>query len=111
MKRLTIASLGLLMMTGAWPHAHAGKVDDSMPDAQKIRFCERVRDFALQAYYDREKGRPMKVFVEDGSAGAHITNVVIKRIYEKPQIATAKAAETLGRETCNVMMGSKGSAE
>ncbi len=74
-------------------------------------FCERVRDFAVQAFYDREKGRPMKVFVEDGSAGAHITNVAIKRIYEKPQIATPKAAETLGRETCNEMMASKGSAE
>ena len=82
-----------------------------MPDAQKVRFCERVRDFAVQAYYDREKGRPMKVFVEDGSAGAHITNVVIKHIYDEVRISSPKEAETLGRETCNEMMGSKGSAE
>jgi len=107
MKRLTIASLGLLMMTSVWPNAHAGKIDDSMPDAQKIRFCERVRDFALQAYYDREKGRPMKVFEEDGSDGARITNIVIKRIYEEPQISSPKKAETFGRATCNEMMGNK----
>ena len=111
MKRLTIASLGLLMMTSVWPHAHAGKIDDSMPDAQKIRFCERVRDFALQAYYDREKGRPMKIFVEDGSDGARITNIVIKRIYEEPQISSPKKAETFGRATCNELMGSKNAPE
>lgn len=107
MKRLSVACLALLATTAAWPHAHAGKIDDSMPDAQKIRFCERVRDFALQAYYDREKGRPMKVFVEDGSDGARITNHVIKRIYEEPQISSPKKAETFGRATCNEMMGTK----
>jgi hypothetical protein len=111
MKRLTIASLGLLIMTSALPHAHAGKIDDSMPDAQKIRFCERVRDFALQAYYDREKGRPMKVFAEDGSDGARITNIVIKRIYEEPQISSPKKAETFGRATCNELMGTKNAPE
>ena len=111
MKRLTIASLGLLIMTSALSHAHAGKIDDSMSDAQKIRFCERVRDFALQAYYDREKGRPMKVFVEDGSDGARITNIVIKRIYEEPQISSPKKAETFGRATCNELMGSKNAPE
>ena len=106
-----LASRALLVLAGALPHAHAAKSDDGMPDAQKVRFCERVRDFAVQAYYDREKGRPMKVFVEDGSAGAHITNIVIKRIYVEPRISSPKEAETLGRETCNEMMGSKGSAE
>lgn len=107
MKRLSVACIALLATSAAWPHAHAGKIDDSMPDAQKIRFCERVRDFALQAYYDREKGRPMKVFVEDGSDGARITNHVIKRIYEEPQISSPKKAETFGRATCNEMMGTK----
>ena len=111
MKMPTLAGFGLLVMASTLPQADATTYGDGVPDAQKIRFCERVRDFAVQAFYDREKGRPMKVFVEDGSAGAHITNVVIKRIYEKPQIATPKAAETLGRETCNEMMASKGSAE
>ena len=107
MKRPGMAVLCLLVMTNAFPHAHAGKVDDSMPDAQKIRFCERVRDFALQAFYDRDKGRPMKVFVEDGSDGARITNMVIKRIYEEPQISSPKKADTFGRATCNELMGTK----
>ena len=107
MKTPTLAACGLLALAGALPPAHAAQPGDAMPDAQKVRFCERVRDFAVQAYYDREKGRPMKVFAEDGAAGARITNVVIRRIYEEPQIATPKAAETLGRATCNEMMGSK----
>ena len=58
MKRPGMAVLCLLVMTNAFPHAHAGKVDDSMPDAQKIRFCERVRDFALQAARDAGGGIP-----------------------------------------------------
>jgi len=111
MKMPTLAGFALLVLAGAQPQAHAGKMGDGMTDAQKVRFCERVRDFAVQAYYDREKGRPMKVFDEDGAAGARITNVVIRRIYEKPQIASPQAAETLGRATCNEMMGSTGSAE
>lgn len=111
MKRMTIVILGLLAVQSAWPHAHAGKVDDSMPDAQKIRFCERVRDFALQAFYDRDKGRPMKLFAEDGSNGARITNAIIRRIYEEPQISSPKKAEAFARATCNEMMGSSGGAE
>ena len=107
MKRLLVISLVSLAPTCVWSHAHAGKIDDSMPDAQKIRFCERVRDFALQAFYDRDKGRPMKVFVEDGSDGARITNHVIRRIYQEPQISSPKKAETFGRATCNEMMGTK----
>ena len=49
----------------------------------------------------------MKVFVQDGSDGARITNLVIKRIYEEPQISSPKKAETFGRATCNEMMGTK----
>lgn len=113
MKMPTVAGFALLLMAGAGalPQAHAASYGEGMPDAQKIRFCERIRDFAVQAYYDRERGRPMKVFVEDGSAGAAITNVVTRRIYAEPGISTPKAAETLARETCNAMMGSKASAE
>jgi hypothetical protein len=111
MKQLTLAGLGLLVASSVLAHASAAKIDDSMPDAQKIRFCERVRDFALQSYYDREKGRPMKVFVEDGSDGARITNIVIRRIYEEPQISSPKKAETFGRATCNELMGSKTAPE
>ena len=107
MIRPLTAAILLLAAGAALPHGGAAKVDDSMPDAQKIRFCERVRDFALQAFYDRERGRPMKVFVEDGSDGPRITNVVIRRIYEEPQISSPKKAETFGRGTCNEMMGTR----
>ena len=107
MKRFAMACLTLLATSTAWSHGHAGKVDDSMPDAQKIRFCERVRDHALQAFYNRDRGRPMKLFEEDGSDGPRITNFIIKRIYEEPQISSPKKAETFGRGTCNELMGSK----
>lgn len=104
MKRLAASLLCLGIVQVAWAHAHAGMVDDGMPDAERIRFCERVRDFALQSFYDREKGRPMKVFAEDGSNGPRITNHIIRRIYEEPQISSPKKAETFGRATCNELM-------
>lgn len=105
MNRLIMAVLGCLCFQVAW--AQGGKVDDSMPDVQKIRFCERVRDHALQAFYSRDKGRPMKFFDEDGGNGARITNIVIRRIYAEPQISSPKKAETFGRATCNELMGTK----
>lgn len=108
MKKLLLLLGALGTIQGAWAHAHGGQVDDSMPDVQKIRFCERVRDFALQAFFDREKGRPMKVFEEDGSDGPRITNHIIRRIYEEPQISSPKKAETFGRATCNEMMQTRG---
>jgi hypothetical protein len=111
MKRCTLMLLGLLAVSAAWAHGHAGPIDDSMPDAQKIRFCERVRDHALQAFYNRDRGRPMKLVDEDGSDGARITNHIIKRIYEEPQISSPKKAEAFGRATCNEMMGTKQPAE
>lgn len=107
MKHLIVLALGCLSLQAAWSHGHPAPVDDSMPDAQKIRFCERVRDHALQNFYNRDKGRPMKLFVEDGSDGARITNHIIRRIYEEPQISSPKKAEAFGRATCNEMMGTK----
>lgn len=107
MKRFFLAATSCLMLSGAWAHGHPAPVDDSMPDAQRIRFCERVRDHALQAFYNRDKGRPLKLFDEDGSDGARITNIIIKRIYEEPQISSPKKAETFGRATCNELMGNK----
>jgi len=111
MKRLPLILLGLMVWGGALAHGHPGAIDDSMPDAQKMRFCERVRDHALQAFYNRDRGRPMKLFEEDGSDGPRITNVIIKRIYEEPQISSPKKAETFGRATCNEMMGTKTPSE
>ncbi len=111
MKRICFTLLAMLAASAAWGHGHPAPVDDSMPDVQKIRFCERVRDHALQAFYNRDRGRPMKLFDEDGSDGARITNYIIKRIYEEPQISSPKKAETFGRATCNEMMGSKAESE
>ncbi len=111
MKRPLLASAALLLAQQCFAHAHAGAIPDDMPDAQKIRFCERVRDHALQAFYNRERGQPMKLFEEDGSSGARITNLIIRRIYEEPQISSPKKAETFGRATCNEMMGSKAESE
>lgn len=81
--------------------------EEELSDTQKMRFCERVRDHALQAFYNRERGQPMKLFEEDGGDGARITNHVIKRVYEEPQISSPRRAETFGRATCNEMMGTK----
>lgn len=111
MKRLILIALAVLCIPSAWSHGMPASVDDSMPDAQRIRFCERVRDHALQAFYNRDKERPMKLFDEDGSDGARITNHIIRRIYEEPQISSPKKAEAFGRATCNEMMGSKTAPE
>lgn len=112
MKALLFVFLGALFVQGASAHGgHAGQVDDSMPDAQRIRFCERVRDHALQNFYNRDKGRPMKLFDDDGSDGARITNFIIRRIYAEPQISSPKKAEAFGRATCNEMMGGKKAPE
>lgn len=115
MKFRPLAILALMLSSLAPIHVHAHamavKVDDSMPDAQRIRFCERVRDFALQALYDRDKGRPMKLFQEDGSDGPRITNHIVRRIYEEPQISSPKKAEAFGRATCNEMMGGRAPSE
>ena len=107
MKRLTFTVLALLAVSSASAHGHSGPIDDSMPEAQKIRFCERVRDHALQTFYNRERGQPMKLFDEDGSDGARITNHIIRRIYAEPQISSPKKAEIFGRATCNELMGNK----
>ena len=114
MQRLARFTAGLFFSTGLLAalsigtthaeHAH-GRIDDSLPDAERIRFCERMRDQALQAFYDRERNRPMKVFTEDGSPGPRIANHITQRIYEEPQIASRRHAESFGRATCNEMMG------
>jgi hypothetical protein len=87
-------------------YAQSGSAN-AMPDTQKLRYCERVRDHAVQAFYSRDKGRPMKLFNEDGSDGARITNEVIRGIYADPKISTQLQAENFGRATCNKMMGTK----
>ena len=79
--RLAPLTLAALVVVSPLTMGLAAAEDHDMPEVQKVRFCERVRDFALQAFFDREKGRPMKVFQEDGSAGPRITNHIIRHIY------------------------------
>ncbi|MGA9394872.1 MAG: hypothetical protein WCA83_01190 [Azonexus sp.] len=108
MKQLVvIAGLGLLVLSGLLPHVHAASAGEGMPEVQKIRFCERIRDFAKTAFYEREQERPIRLFPEDGSDSLRITNTVIKQIYEDPKISSANQAELLGRTTCNQMLGTK----
>ena len=106
MKRLSLFVFTLMVVSG-----HVLAADGGMPDAQKIRYCERIRDHALQTYYNRERGQPIKLFSEEGSNSARITNVIIKRIYADPQISSPKKAEEFGRAKCNEMMGTKQLAE
>jgi hypothetical protein len=112
MKRCCLTLLCLLVLPPAFAHGgHAANIPDDMPDAQKIRFCERVRDHAVQALYDRDRGSPMKLYEEDGSHGPRIVNHIIRRIYDEPQISSPKKAEVFGRGTCNEMMGTRNTAE
>ncbi|WP_309267935.1 hypothetical protein [Azonexus sp.] len=92
----------------AWAPVHAASVKDEMPDAEKMRFCKRIRDHAIQTLYNRDRGAPMKLYEEDGSNGPRIINVIIRRIYEDPKISSPKEAETFGLTTCNEMMGTQG---
>lgn len=108
MKRCCLTFLCLLAMPPVMAH---GNIPDDMPDAERIRFCERVRDHGLQALYNRDRGKPMELFAEDGSAGARIVNHIIRRIYEEPQISSPKTAQAFARGTCNEMMGTQGTGD
>lgn len=77
---------------------------EEMSEVERMSFCGRVRDFAVQAFFDREKGRPMRVFPEDGGAGPRITNHIVRRIYEEPQISSPKKVDAYSRATCNEML-------
>ncbi len=106
MKRLIAALLSIISLQSTLAQGNPSEqTDGRMPEVERTRFCERVRDQALQAFYNRDRGRPMKLFEEDGSDGARITNHIIRRIYEEPQISSPRRAETFGRATCNEMMG------
>jgi hypothetical protein len=56
---------------------------------------------AVQALYDRDKGRPMKTYPEDGGPGPRIANALIQKVYTEPSIASPKRAESFGRAFCN----------
>jgi hypothetical protein len=102
---MTRCCLTLLLALMLPTVAQAAPAD--LPEAEKIRFCERVRDHALLALYDRDRGKPMRLHAEDGSPGLRIVNHVIRRIYEEPQISSPKEAQAFGRGTCNELMGTQ----
>lgn len=104
-------ALACLVIAPALGQGRSAVLANDMPEVEKIRFCERIRDHALQALYSRDQGRPMKLIVEDGSASTRITNHITRRIYEQPQINSPRQADTFGRATCNEMMGTKTAAE
>jgi len=111
MKRLLLSVLGCLVMAPLWAQGRSAALGSDMPEVEKIRFCERIRDHALQALYSRDQGRPMKLIAEDGSAGARISNHITRRIYAEPQIDSPRQADVFGRATCNEMMGTKTQSE
>lgn len=80
-------------------HAQAA-VDESYPDHATHRFCERMTDIALDALRARDRGKPMKLFEEDGADGTRIGNLIVRRIYEEPQISSPKKAQAFGRAFC-----------
>lgn len=103
--------IGLLVGLTVALLATSAVAQEAMPDTQKSRFCQRVSDFAVRAFFDREKGRPMLHFDEDGSDGARVTNAIVRRIYDTPQISSPKKAAAFSLGTCNEMVGAPRGAE
>lgn len=100
MKALLIILLALAAPL-AQAHGHMPALDDSHPDAAKIKLCSRMADVALEALNDRDKGRPLKTYQEDGADEPKLANEIIRAVYAEPQIASPKKALTFGRARCN----------
>lgn len=99
-KRNLFFLFALFAATPAFPHAHPPAIDENDPDAWKIKLCNRISDVALQALADRDKGRPMKLYEEDGDE-ARLANQVTRRIFAEPQVTSPKKAMVFGRGACN----------
>jgi len=108
MKPLFRTMIFALLGPLAWAPSYATDIQNDIPDIEKIRFCKRIRDHAIQTLYNRDRGAPMKLYEEDGNNGPRIVNVIIRRIYEEPQISTPQKAAAFGQATCNEMMGVQG---
>lgn len=98
--RLVIALTALIAAPAAFAHAHSAHVDESNPDAWKIKLCNRMSDVALQALGERDKDKPMKLYEED-SEEAQLANAIIRQIYAEPQVSSPKKAMVFGRGKCN----------
>jgi hypothetical protein len=99
-RQLALALILLCAAAKAQAHAHVPHIDESNPDAWKIKLCGQMSDIAVQALSDRDKNRPMKLYEEDGEP-AKLANAIIRRVYEEPQIGSPKKAMVFGRGQCN----------
>jgi hypothetical protein len=100
MSRCAVFAALLALPVAAWSHGHPGSVDPGNPDAWKYRLCGEMVTVAIQALYDRDRGRPMKRYDDDGTPGPRIANGIIGKVYAEPAIASPKRAETFGRGYC-----------
>lgn len=98
--RFLAALISFFAASAAQAHAHVPHIDESNPDAWKIKLCGQMSDIAVQALSDRDKNRPMKLYEEDGEP-AKLANAIIRRVYEEPQIGSPKKAMVFGRGQCN----------
>lgn len=98
--QLVFALISLIAAPAVFAHAHLPAIDDSHPDAWKIKLCSQMSDTALQALSDRDKGRPMKRYEEDGEA-AKLANMIIRQVYAEPAVTSPKKAMVFGRGKCN----------
>jgi hypothetical protein len=92
--------VALLLPTLAAAHGHPGVIDPAHPEAAKYTLCSAMSTVAIQALHDRDRGRPMKEYADDGGPGPQIANAIIRKVYAEPGISSPKRAETFGRAYC-----------
>ncbi len=90
-----------LVAGGARGHGHPAAIDEANPEAWKYRLCGEMAGVAIQALKDRERGRPARVYPDDGGPGPAIANAIVRKVYDEPGISSPKRAETFGRAHCN----------
>lgn len=99
---LAVAGLMLILLSGqAAAHGHAATIDAHSPDAWKYRLCNDMSTVAIQALNDRDKGRTMRRYPDDGGPGPAIANALVERVYAEPAISSPKRADAIGRAYCN----------
>lgn len=105
-RQLVLALISLCTAATAFAHAHMPPIDESNPDAWKIKLCTRMSDVALQALSDRDKGNPMKLYEEDGEA-PKLANSITRAVFEQPAVTSPKKAMVFGRGKCNEYLESR----
>lgn len=99
--KLVAALAALAVLPGAAAaHGHPGAIDPAHPEAWKYKLCGEMSSVAIQALHDRDRGRAMKRYDDDGSLPPRLANAIIGKVYDEPGIASPKRAETFGRAYC-----------